>query len=109
MSIAATDIMTRQVVTARPDSTVAEVAQLLTDHDISAVPVCAHDGTLLGMISEGDLMRPFGQDHSLRRAWWLGTLARGNALAPALADYIRVDRRHAGDLMTQPVVTAAES
>ena len=48
--INATDIMTRQLIIARPDSTVAEVARLLTEHDISALPICDDDGTLLGMI-----------------------------------------------------------
>jgi CBS domain-containing protein len=103
------DIMTRQVIIARPDSTVAEVASLLTGHDISAVPVCADDGTLLGIISEGDLMRPFRQEHSLRRAWWLGILSSGGELARALADYIQQDHRGASDLMTQPVITAGET
>lgn len=109
MSIDAADIMTRHVVTARPDTSVAELAQLLTDHDISALPVCTEAGTVLGMISDGDLMRPFGQDNSLRRSWWLGVLAGGNALAMTLADYIRTDRRRAADLMTHPAITATES
>lgn len=106
--IDAADIMTRPVVSARPDSTVAEVAKLLNEHDISAVPVCAEDGTLLGMISDGDLMRPFGQDYALRRTWWLGLLAGGDALVRTLADYLQTDRRQAGDLMTHPAITAAD-
>lgn len=109
MPINAASIMTRQAIIARPDSTVAEVARLLTNHDISAVPVCADDGTLVGMISEGDLMRPFRQEHSLRRAWWLDVLSSGAALARALADYIQQDGRHACDLMTHPVITATET
>jgi CBS domain-containing protein len=108
MSINAASIMTRQKITTRPDSTVAEVARLLTYHDISAVPVCDADGTLLGMISEGDLMRPFGREHDLHRAWWLGVLSAGDLLAQRLADYIRQDRRHVRDLMTHPAVTAGE-
>jgi len=108
MPIDAADIMTRPVVTARPDSSVAEVARLLNDHDISAVPVCADDGTLLGMISDGDLMRPFGQNYALRRTWWLGLLAGGDALALTLANYLRTDQRHAADLMTHPAITAGE-
>jgi CBS domain-containing protein len=109
MPINVADIMTRQVIIARPDSTVAEVASLLTGHDISAVPVCADDGTLLGIISEGDLMRPFRQEHGLRRDWWIGILSSGEELARALADYIRQDHRGASDLMTQPVITASET
>jgi CBS domain-containing protein len=108
MTIDAASIMTRDVVTAGPEDTVARVAALLTEHEISAVPVCDKDGKLLGMLSEGDLMRPFGQENSLRRAWWLGMLAEGTDLAPEFLDYVRVDQRRAKDLMTTDVVSATE-
>ena len=107
MSLTAADIMTRDVVTARPENSVAEVAKLLTDHDISAVPVCVEQGKALGMVSEGDLMRPFGKENELKRAWWLNVLAEGTELAPAFVDYIRLDHRKARDLMVAPVITAA--
>lgn len=106
MSLTAADIMTRNVVTARPEDSVAEVAKLLTDHDISAVPVCDEQGKPLGMVSEGDLMRPFGKENELKRAWWLNLLAEGTELAPAFVDYVRLDNRRARDLMVGPVVTA---
>jgi CBS-domain-containing membrane protein len=90
MSLNAASIMTRQVITVQPGSTVAEVARLLTDHDISAAPVCDDDGTILGMISEGDLVRPFREARSLRRAWWLGVLSFGAELAQSLAGIVRL-------------------
>jgi CBS domain-containing protein len=108
MPVDAASIMTRGVVTVGPDATVAEVATLLARHDISAVPVCDADGTLLGMLSEGDLMRPFGSANEMRRAWWLGMLAEGTDLASEFLDYVRVDNRHARDLMTRDVITATE-
>ncbi len=108
MSVDAASIMTRDVVTCGPDATVAEVAALLVKHDISAVPVCDKDGRLLGMLSEGDLMRPFGAANEMRRAWWLGMLAEGTELAPEFLDYVRVDKRRAHDLMTRDVLTATE-
>ncbi len=67
----------------------AKIAKLLSDHGISAVPICGEQGQLLGMVSEGDLMRPFGQENALRRDWWLSLLAEGTELAPAFLDYIR--------------------
>jgi CBS domain-containing protein len=108
MVLTAADIMTRDVVTARPEDPVAKVAQLLTDHEISALPVCDEQGRVLGMISEGNLMRPFGQENALKRAWWLNLLAEGTDLAPAFVDYIRLDHRMARDLMTAPVITAKD-
>jgi CBS domain-containing protein len=108
MPLTAADIMTRDVITAGPDASVAAIAKLLNDHSISAVPVCDARGKLLGMISEGDLMRPFGAEHALKRAWWLNVLAEGTDLAPIFLDYIRLDQRCARDLMTTPVITAPE-
>jgi CBS domain-containing protein len=106
MALTAADIMTKEVITARPADSVADVAKLLTDHEISAVPVCDEQGRVLGMLSEGDLMRPFGQENALKRAWWLNLLAEGTELAPSFVDYIRLDHRIAHDLMTTPVITA---
>jgi CBS domain-containing protein len=105
----ASSIMTRDVVTARPTDTVAHVARLLSDHKISAVPICDDAGALLGMASEGDLMRPFVDSTLKRRAWWLTLLADGTDLAPEFLEYVRLDRHHVGDLMTTPVITAQES
>jgi len=109
MPVTASDVMTRNVESVGPDEPVARVAKLLAAHSISAVPVCATDGTLLGMVSEGDLMRPFGKEHAIKRAWWLNILAEGTDLAPAFLDYIRLDNRKARDLMSKPVISADEA
>ena len=95
MTVYAESIMTRTVVSAGPDDTVSAVAALFSKHGISGVPVCDKDGTLLGIISEGDLMRPFGEANKLRRDWWLGLLADGEELAPEFVEYMRQDRRRA--------------
>jgi CBS domain-containing protein len=105
----AANIMTRDVVTAKPNDSVAKVAQLLSDHEVSAMPVCDERGRVLGMISEGDLMRPFGADNALKHSWWLALLAEGIDLGPAFVDYIRVESRCARHLMVAPVITASES
>ena len=109
MSIKAADIMTRDVVTARPDEPVKVLAKRLSDHEISAMPVCDAQGRLVGMVSEGDLMRPFGEAKMLKRAWWLNLLADGYDLAPEFADYIRLDHRRAQDLMKSPVISASDT
>ena len=64
--------MTQEVITGGPDDTVRMLAALFTNHGISAVAVCDRDGTLMGDISEGDVMRPLGLANQLRRDWWLG-------------------------------------
>lgn len=102
----AASLMTTQVITVRPELKVNAAAKLLSEHAISAVPVLDADGALVGMLSEGDLLRPFGQEYALRRDGWLNLLAEGTDLAPLFVEYLREDQRSVGDLMTTPVVTA---
>jgi CBS domain-containing protein len=108
MALKASDIMTRNVVTVGPEDLVKNIARVLSGHNISALPVCDETGRVIGIVSEGDLMRPFGSANMLKRAWWLDLLAEGDYLAPNFLDYINVDHRCARDLMTSPAVTASE-
>lgn len=52
----AKDIMSAEVITARPGMTVAELARLLVDHRISGVPVVSENGELVGIVTENDLI-----------------------------------------------------
>ena len=52
----AMDVMTTNVVTVRPDTTVQEVARILSEQGISGVPVVDADNRVLGIVSEGDLL-----------------------------------------------------
>lgn len=108
MDDTAATVMTRNIIAVGPGDTVPQIAALLSKHDISAAPVLDNEGKLLGMVSEGDLMRPFTAGNSAKRAWWLNMLAEGEDLAPEFMEYIRQDRRTANDLMTREVVTASE-
>jgi CBS domain-containing protein len=50
------EIMTRHVVTVTEDTPLLEVASLLSERRISAVPVCGPDGAPVGLVSEFDLL-----------------------------------------------------
>jgi len=52
----AAEIMTKEVVTVKPDTSVGEIAGLLLDHKISALPVVDDDRHIVGIVSEGDLL-----------------------------------------------------
>lgn len=52
----ARDIMTRELVIARPDMGIEEVAGLLLRHGISGLPVVDAAGRLVGMVTEADLL-----------------------------------------------------
>ncbi|MEV6592946.1 CBS domain-containing protein [Streptomyces acidicola] len=51
------ELMTRDVVRARRDLTFKEIVKLLTDHDVTAVPVVDELDRPLGVVSEVDLLR----------------------------------------------------
>lgn len=61
-SVKVSDYMARQLVTLRADTSVVEALGLLLDERISGAPVVDDDGTLIGMLSEVDLMQVFIQD-----------------------------------------------
>jgi CBS domain-containing protein len=107
MSLTAADIMTTNVKTVRPNASVAEVARLLSDNEISAVPVCDAHGQVLGILSEGDLLRPVDKENVAKRAWWLNLLAEGTDLAPSLLECISVENQRAENLMVAPAITAS--
>lgn len=98
----AKDIMTSPPITVTPSMGVQEVAGCLLDHAISAVPVVDDAGELLGIVSEGDLMRRPEAGTDRHPSWWLAFFATPEAQA---ADYLKVHGRRAQDVMTRDVVT----
>jgi CBS domain-containing protein len=100
----ASDVMMTDVITVTPESDVPQVAALLLTNHISAVPVVDADGSLVGMISEGDLIRRSESGTAHERPWWLQMLMSREALA---AEFVREHSRRVGDLMTREVVSAS--
>ncbi len=101
----AIDVMTRKVITVTPETSVEDIARKLLKHHISAVPVVDDKGAVLGLVSEGDLIRRIVDDKAPRRSWWLELLSGTGARA---ADYVKTHGRHARDVMTRDVVTIAQ-
>ncbi len=102
----AKDIMTSRVVTVKPDTKVIEVAKLLLERGISGVPVVDDNGTIVGIVSEGDLnhREEIGTAEK-KRSWWLRMFTGGPELAE---DYVRSHGHSAQDVMTRDVVSVGE-
>ncbi len=98
----ARDVMTRNVVTVGPDTAVSEIARLLLEKRISGVPVVESDGRLVGIVSEGDLMRRVEEGGPRRGSWWLAMLGIPEERA---IEYVRTHGRRARDVMTRQLVT----
>lgn len=99
----ASDIMATNVVTVAATATVQEVAGLLFEKHISAVPVIGDKGELLGIVSEGDLLRRAEVGTERRRSWWLQALKSKNALAD---EFVKSHAHRVTDVMTHRVITA---
>lgn len=97
----ASDVMTTNVITAQPDDGVQAISQQLLKYRISAVPVVDADGHVLGIVSEGDLMRRAESDTDSRHSWWLEAVLSAHDRAE---EYIKTHGRKAGDVMTRNVV-----
>jgi CBS domain-containing protein len=100
----AADVMVSNVITVGPDATAQEVADILLKNRISGVPVMGPKGELLGMVSEGDLLRRPEAGTIRRPSWWLGLFASKEGLA---SDYIKSHSHKVVDIMTSRVVTAS--
>ncbi|MFC0602525.1 CBS domain-containing protein [Streptomyces palmae] len=96
------EVMTREVVEARRETPLKDVARLLAQHRISGLPVLDHDDKVLGVISETDLIRRQAAQGADRPARWfrLPALRRSARRAAAAARAVTAE-----DLMTSPAVT----
>ena len=50
------DLMSKSVVTITPEESAALAARLLSRHELGALPVCAADGTLAGIVTDRDIV-----------------------------------------------------
>lgn len=100
----AKDVMTTDIVTVEPETSVSDIAALMHEKRISGVPV-VKDGALVGVVSEGDLIRrqEIGSEAD-RRAWWLSIFADSGSIRR----YIKSHGKRAADVMTGKPITVEE-
>jgi CBS domain-containing protein len=101
------EVMTRDVITIGPDATFHDVVDCLLGNDISGVPVVGANGTLLGIITEADLItkEAYGDKRPRRHLAMLADHLRGRD-----HDWVgKASARCGADLMTCPVDTISPS
>jgi CBS domain-containing protein len=104
----ARDVMTTAVVSVTPETPVRDVARVLLEHRISAVPVLNSEGLPIGMVSEGDLIGRNEQDRNSRCDWWLAIIGGRQELDDSFTSRLRAPGGTARDVMSAPVVTVGE-
>jgi CBS domain-containing protein len=95
------DVMTQKVISVTPDTTIAEAAGLLLQHRISGLPVLDPAGTVVGIVTEGDLLRRVETGTERRHARWLEFLIAPGRLAE---EYAHANARKVGEVMSADVV-----
>src|SRR5262245_49918085 len=102
----AIDVMTAPVVSVSPGTPVSQIAKLMLKAHISAVPVVDENQHVVGLVTEGDLLRRWEIGTERKRRRWIEAFVDGGTLA---AEYVKSHGYKARDVMTTDVVTVDES
>jgi len=97
-------IMTQNVITVSPETTVAVAAKTMLDHHISGLPVI-ENGKLVGIVTEGDFLRRTEIGTERKRPNWLQFILGSGSEA---ADYVQAHGRKVADVMTRDLRTVSE-
>ena len=101
----ASDVMTRRVISVGPDASIESAVRLMLQDHMSGLPVVDQQGRLMGIVTEGDLLRRSEAGTARRRSRWVELL-----LGPGRAadEYVQTHGRKVEEVMTHHVVTIAE-
>lgn len=98
------DIMSVNVCSAGPNTPINEIARKLCDRGVSAMPIVDEDGKVLGVVSEGDLLRRI-ELGTVRKPRWTDIFSGDASLA---RDYVKSHGRTAKDVMSRPAIVVKE-
>jgi CBS domain-containing protein len=106
----AMDVMTTNVITVGPDTSVQALATLLSERAISGVPVVDRDSRLVGVVTEGDLLHraETGTERRTerRRSRWLDAFGSDQEAA---RDYVKAHGRTVGEIMTREIISVSDT
>jgi CBS domain-containing protein len=101
----AKDVMTLNVVSTQPQATVMQAIRIMLQKKISGLPVVDESGHLVGILTEGDLLRRTETDTRQHRPRWLEFLLGPGRLA---TEYVQTHGRKVQEIMTRDPVTVTE-
>ena len=96
------NVMTVPVISVEPTTSIGEAAKLMLAQRISGLPVVKRDGTLVGLISEGDLLRRVELGTERARSWWLDFFVSPGKAAD---EYVHAHGRKVEEVMSTDVFT----
>jgi CBS domain-containing protein len=101
----AAEIMTRHVVTVGRDTPIAQAIRLMLDNRVSGLPVLDDDGKVVGIVTEGDLLRRSETGTERHRSRWREILMGPGRMA---SEYVRSHGRKVAEIMTRDLICATE-
>lgn len=99
------DVMTSKVISVLPSDRIADAVRLMLDNRISGLPVIDTRSALVGMVTEGDLLRRIETGTTRHRPRWLQFLLSPGRLAD---EYAHTHGRRVDEVMTCDVVSTTE-
>jgi len=106
--LTAKDIMTRDVVTVKPDTSIEELAALLVKNQISGVPVMDEKGDLYGIVTENDLISQNKRLHIPTVVSFLDAAIYLESSKKFEQEVKRITATKAGDICTRKIATISE-
>lgn len=101
----AQDVMTQFVISVGPDDSISKAVRVMLQHEISGVPVLDVEKRLVGMITEGDLLRRAETGTARKRPRWLEFFVGPGKLAD---EYVHSHGRKVSEVMTHDPISVTE-
>jgi CBS domain-containing protein len=99
------DVMTRKIISVKPDESILNAARLMLRNRISGLPVVNATGMLVGVITEGDFLRRGEIGTAKHRPKWLEFIIGPGRLAE---EYVHESGRKVSEVMTPDAYTVGE-
>lgn len=101
----AADVMTANPITVNPESSVMEAVRIMLQRRFSGLPVVNDRGAVVGIVTEGDLLRRGETGTQRRHPRWIEFLIGPGRLA---TEYVHACGKKIDEVMSQPVQTVTE-
>jgi CBS domain-containing protein len=99
-------IMTRNVITVGPGTSIVEAAKLMLDNHLSGLPVLDKGGKLIGIVSEGDFLRRSEIGTQRKRPRWVQFFVGPNCAA---TEFVHASGRKVEEVMTRNPLAVTEA
>jgi CBS domain-containing protein len=101
----AADVMTPDPISIDPEASISDAVQVMLKHRFSGLPVVDKNGALVGVVTEGDLLRRTETGTQRKRPGWIEFVIGAGRLA---AEYQKAAGRKVSDVMTPDVHSVKE-